>query len=83
LLKVQKKESGVYGSERLFKSILLQDLEDLSDRELERFFQENLATKWLCGFSINKKTPDHSCFEKFRDRLGVARLQEMFEALLD
>ena len=45
LLKVQKKESGGYGSERLFKCILLQHLEDLSDRELERFFQENLVAK--------------------------------------
>jgi len=83
LLKVQKKESGGYGSARLFKCTLLQHLEDLSDRELERFFQENLATKWFCGFSINEKTPDYSCLRKFRDRLGVARFQEMFKALRD
>ena len=37
-------------------------MEDLSDRELERFLQENLAGKYFCGFSLEDDTPDHSYF---------------------
>ena len=38
-----------YGLFRLFKCLLVQFMEDLSDRELERFLQENTAGKWFCG----------------------------------
>ena len=34
-----------YGLERIFRCLLLQFLEDLSDRELEVFLQENSAGK--------------------------------------
>ena len=34
-----------YGIERLFLCLLLQFMEDLSDRELERFLHENTAAK--------------------------------------
>lgn len=43
-----------YGSLRLFKCLLLQFLEDLSDRELERYLQENTAGKWFCGFELTE-----------------------------
>ncbi|CAB5502169.1 hypothetical protein, partial [uncultured Gammaproteobacteria bacterium] len=36
-----------YGINTLFKTLLLQHLEDISDRELERFLQENTAAKWF------------------------------------
>jgi IS5 family transposase len=32
--------------------LVLQFLEDLSDREMERFMRENLAAKWRCGFGL-------------------------------
>ena len=51
-----------YGLLRLFKCLLLQFMEDLSDRELEKFLQENTAGKWFCGFTLTDKTPDHSVF---------------------
>jgi hypothetical protein len=35
-----------------FKVLILQWMEDLSDRELERFLQENTAAKLFCGFSL-------------------------------
>jgi transposase len=38
-----------YGINTLFKTLLLQHLEDISDRELERFLQENTAAKWFCN----------------------------------
>lgn len=70
-----------YGSERLFKCILLQHIEDLSDRELERFLQENTAAKWFCEFELLDRTPDYSVFSKFRKRLGIELLEEMFNVL--
>ena len=38
-----------YGVLRLFKCLLLQFMEDLSDRELERYLEENTAGKWFAG----------------------------------
>jgi hypothetical protein len=46
----QLKGADGYGVERLFRCLLVQFMEDRSDRELERYLEENLAAKWLCGF---------------------------------
>ena len=83
ILKKIEKKNGCkgYGEERMFKCILLQHLEDLSDRELERFIGENTAAKWFCEFSLMEKTPDHSSFGKFREKLGIEKLTEMFLSL--
>jgi len=53
-------------------------MEDLSDRELERFLQENTAGKYFCGFSLMEKTPDHSCFSVLRSKIGTQRLAALF-----
>ena len=70
-----------YGLLRLFKCLLLQFMEDLSDRELEKFLQENTAGKWFCGFTLTDKTPDHSVFSKIRKRLGIKLLSDVFSDL--
>jgi IS5 family transposase len=72
-----------YGAFCLFLCCLLQYLEDVSDRELERFIRENVAAKWFCGFSLTAQTPDHTVFCKFRKRLGVERLSKIFAILRD
>ncbi len=41
-----------YGIFRIFLCLLLQFLEDLSDRELERFIAENASAKWFCQFGL-------------------------------
>ena len=41
-----------YGTSRLFKCLLLQFMEDLSDRELERYIGDSNAAKWFCDFSL-------------------------------
>ena len=53
-------------------------MEDLSDRQLERYFQENIAAKYFCGFLLGEDTPDHSCFGKVRSRIGTNLLSEIF-----
>jgi transposase, IS5 family len=49
-----------YGAFRLFLCCLLQYLEDVSDRDLERFIRENTSAKWVCGFSLTEQTPNHT-----------------------
>ena len=70
-----------YGVLRLFKCLLLQSMEDLSNRELERFLNENNAAKWFCGFSLTDQTPCHTLFTKARDRLGASLLSKIFSNL--
>ena len=72
-----------YGLLRLFKCLLLQFMEDLSDRELERYLQENNAAKWFCKFNLSEKTPEFSVFSKFRKRLGTNFISHIFEELRD
>ena len=72
-----------YGMLRLFKCLLLQFMEDLSDRELERYLQENNAAKWFCEFSLIESTPDYTVFTKTRARIGTSLLSTIFSDLRD
>ena len=72
-----------YGTLRLFKCLLLQFMEDLSDRELDRYIEENNAAKWFCGFSLSEKTPDYSVFCRFRKRLGTKFMSKVFSNFRD
>jgi IS5 family transposase len=84
-LKYLKKENPHegYGLERLFKCLFLQFLEDLSDRELERYLSENTAAKWFCDFKLTEKTPDYSLFSTIRKKIGVSVLSKIFSDLRD
>lgn len=70
-----------YGLFRLFQCLLLQFMEDISDRELERFLQENTAAKWFCGFNLKDKTPDHTVFCWARRKIGTTMLSKIFSNL--
>jgi len=70
-----------YGIVRLFKCLLLQFMENLSDRECERFLQENNSGKWFCGFGLSERTPDHSVFSDARKRIGTKTLSRIFTEL--
>lgn len=70
-----------YGIERMFYCLLLQFMEDLSDRELERFLQENTAAKWFCGFGLTEQTPDYTSFTKTRGRIGTKILSYLFSSI--
>ena len=79
----QLKGADGYGVERLFHCLLLQFMEDLSDRELERYLEENLAAKWFCGFTVSEPTPDYSLFTRVRTRIGTTRLSQWFATMRD
>ena len=53
------------------RALLIQFMEDLSDREMERYLQENLANKWFCDMNLGEEAPDHSYSGDFRKRLGT------------
>ena len=72
-----------YGIVRLFKCLLLQFMEDLSDRELERFLQENTSAKWFCEFDLSESTPTYSIFSRIRSKIGTKRLSSIFSLLRD
>ena len=62
----------------MVEELFLQFLEDLSDRELEKFLQENNAGKLFCGFKIDEKTPHFTLFTKLRKRIGTKKLSKIF-----
>ena len=72
-----------YGIERLFKCLLLQFMEDLSDRELERYMQENTASKWFCDFGLTEITPNYTVFGRVRKRIGTKNLSKIYGELRD
>jgi len=76
-----KSEYNGYGIFRLFLCLLIQFMEDLSDRELEESLKSNLASKWFCNFGILEKTPDYSLFTRIRKRIGTKRLADIFNIL--
>ena len=60
-----------YRVDACLKMLVLQFMEDLSDRELERFIAENTAAKLFCDFSLISQTPDHSLFGRLRQSIGT------------
>jgi IS5 family transposase len=59
-------------------SFIHPNLEDLSDRELERYLSENVAAKWFCGFGLSDATPDHTVFTRARARIGAQTMAAIF-----
>ena len=86
-LKLLEAESAAnykgYGVLRLFKCLLLQFMEDLSDRELERYISDSNAAKWFCDFKLTEKTPDYSVFSRLRKKIGTETLSDIFAILRD
>ncbi len=80
-----KQHSGLgrdgYGVERLVKCLLLQWMEDLSDRELERYLDENIAAKLFCGFELTEDTPVYSTFSLVRKRLGTEGIGDLYKSV--
>jgi IS5 family transposase len=79
-VKVKENELGAngFGKTRLTLCLILQFMEDLSDREFERFISENTAAKWFCGFGLLEKTPDFTTVCKFRNGIGTKQINNLF-----
>ena len=70
-----------YGKDRLLYCLILQFLEDLSDREMARYMRENLAGKWFANFGIAEETPTYSTFCKFRKLIGTKNMGRLFDSV--
>ena len=79
-VKVETKKIGAagFGKMRLILCLILQFMEDLSDREFERYLAENIAGKWFCGFGLTEKTPDYTTICKFRNAIGTKQMSHLF-----
>jgi transposase len=51
----------------------------VSDRQLMREAQVNLAIRWFAGYRLDETLPDASSFTRIRQRWGEALFREIFE----
>ena len=58
-------------------------MEDIYDRELERYIQGDNAAKWFCNFVLTARTRDHSVFSRIRKRIGTNKWSQIFNLLKD
>jgi IS5 family transposase len=65
------------------RAMIVQFLEDYSDRQMESAIAENIAVKWFCQFELGETTPDHSYFGKLRKRLGTPNVAKIFNHVVE
>ncbi len=69
---------------KVFKMLLVLVLYGLlSERELIRQIQVNVAFRYFCGFRLFDKIPDHSTLTVFRQRIGKAPFKAIFVQILE
>jgi len=68
--------------ERMFRSAIVQYLDDFSDRQMEHSARFDIITKWFIGIPIEDRSYDHSALGDFRDRLGEKRWKKLFFVIL-
>ncbi len=68
--------------EIMFRSAIVQYLNDYSDREMEEAARYNLIIKWFIGIPVEDSSYDHSALGDFRDRLGENRWKKLFFIIL-
>jgi transposase len=71
-----------YSPETMFRSAIIQYLNDYSDRDMEDAARYHLVIKWFIGLPIESSSFDHSALGDFRARLGEERWNELFFMLL-
>jgi len=68
--------------EMMFRSAIVQSLNDYSDREMESEARFNIVIKWFIGLNLDDSSYDHSALGRFRDLLGEERWKDTFFRLL-
>ena len=71
-----------YLPEIMFRSAIVQYMNDYSDRDMEEAARYNLIIKWFLGIPIEDHSYDHSILGDFRDRLGENKWKELFFIIL-
>jgi len=78
-----KKGAPAVPIEKGLKSLIVQFMQDYSDREMETALCENIAVKWFCGFELHDETPTYSYFCKLRKRLGTENVAKIFNFVVE
>src|SRR5659263_623951 len=71
-----------YLPEIMFRSAIVQYMNEYSDRDMEEAARYNLIIKWFLGIPIEDHSYDHSILGDFRDRLGENKWKELFFIIL-
>jgi len=66
----------------MFKTLVLQFLYDLSDRELEENINDRVSFRYFLGLDLYDSAPDHTTYCRFRDRLGAEKIAESFNEIV-
>lgn len=69
--------------EIMFRSAIVQYMNNYSDREMEEAARYNLIVKWFIGIPVEDSSYDHSALGDFRDRLGEKRWKILFFKILE
>lgn len=68
---------------KLFKIAFLEYLYNISDVEVMKEVQVNMAYKWFVGYQANERVPDDSTLVVFRRRLGEEKFKEIFDRIVE
>jgi len=68
--------------EMMFRSAIVQYMNNYSDRDMEEAARYNLIIKWFIGIPVDDSSYDHSALGDFRDRLGEKRWKKLFFIIL-
>ena len=68
--------------EMMFRSSIIQYLNDFSDRQMEEAARYNLIIKWFIGIPVEDSSYDHSALGDFRDQLGEKKWKKLFFVIL-
>jgi len=68
--------------EMMFRSAIVQSLNNYSDREMESAARFHIVIKWFLGLNFDDSSYDHSALGRFRDLMGEERWKNIFFNLL-
>jgi IS5 family transposase len=66
----------------MFKTLVLQFLYDLSDRDLEESINDRISFRYFLHLDLEERAPDHTNYCRFRDRLGNETIAELFNRVV-
>lgn len=78
----KKMGRGAEDPVRLFKLAYLQAHYGLSDRDVLRESQVNVAYRYFLDLSLDSQLPSHGLLSQFRTRLGPEKYQTLFEQIV-
>lgn len=82
-LHTSAKGRPAYNPLMMVKTLLLQFLYDLSDRQLEEHVNDRISFRYFLGIDPTDKIPDHTNYCRFRDSLGEETIAALFNDVVE